>query len=208
MGFKNVSLAYGRNMRFYLCALLFCASLKLAVADVPVGTISAYAGASAPAGWLTCNGSSYSASTYPDLYAVLGVTTVPDLRGRFPLGGSSGFGTTGGVSSVTLTIDQIPSHFHSWPERIYGDGSSGWSYRISGGQINANVQLSQSVGGGQPHTNMPPYLVVNYIIKALPDTVVDESDLFEVILWGVKIKLWIMGVLCALICALCFFARR
>jgi hypothetical protein len=59
---------------------------------VPVGTIIAYAGASAPDGYLACDGGSFSASTYPKLYVLLGEAKTPDLRGYFVrgLGGASG----------------------------------------------------------------------------------------------------------------------
>lgn len=66
---------------------------------VPLGTIMPYAGASAPYGYLLCDGSEVERSKYPDLYDVigtrfngtatlsgLGTYRLPDLRGRFPLG--------------------------------------------------------------------------------------------------------------------------
>lgn len=66
-----------------------------------VGEVGLFARATAPAGWLACDGSSVSQSTYAALYAALGgdsspyghdATTfrVPDLRGRAPLGAGSG----------------------------------------------------------------------------------------------------------------------
>lgn len=65
----------------------------------PPGTIMAYLGTSAPAGWLLCDGASYQVTSYSNLFAVIGVScgnggglgsfNVPDLRGRF-LRGFSG----------------------------------------------------------------------------------------------------------------------
>ncbi|WAC19109.1 tail fiber protein [Luteolibacter sp. SL250] len=59
----------------------------------PPGTIIAYAGDTAPAGWLMCNGAAVSRSGYADLYSVVGnrfgygnnssTFNVPDFRGRF-----------------------------------------------------------------------------------------------------------------------------
>lgn len=49
----------------------------------PVGTVITYYGATAPAGYFACNGGSFSATTYPKLRAVLGKSTLPDLRGYF-----------------------------------------------------------------------------------------------------------------------------
>lgn len=80
----------------------------------PVGVIVPYAGTSAPAGWLKCDGSPVNRVTYSDLYAVVGTrygvgdgsTTfnVPDLRGRVPAGYDSTvsqFNTVGYKGGVT-----------------------------------------------------------------------------------------------------------
>ena len=60
------------------------------------GAIMAYAGASAPSGWLLCNGAAINRTTYATLFSIIGETygvgngnttfNLPDLRGRFPLG--------------------------------------------------------------------------------------------------------------------------
>lgn len=49
-------------------------ALERSLSDTPVGTIVGYAGASAPNGWLLCNGASYSTTAYPELFAVIGYT--------------------------------------------------------------------------------------------------------------------------------------
>ncbi len=55
-----------------------------------VGTILPYAGSSAPTGWLLCNGGSFSSTEYPQLYALLGLsTTLPDLRSKYLKGASN-----------------------------------------------------------------------------------------------------------------------
>lgn len=74
------------------------------------GMIQMYGGSSAPTGWLLCNGSAVSRSTYATLFAVIGTTygigdgsstfNVPDLRGRSPIG--AGTGTGGGASGSGL----------------------------------------------------------------------------------------------------------
>ena len=108
---------------------------------IPVGTISPYAGTSAPANWLLCDGSPVSRATYAALFAVTGTAygagdgsttfNVPDLRGRvlagkdnmggtaanrLTSGGSGITGTTlgaaGGAETHTLTTAQMPSHSH------------------------------------------------------------------------------------------------
>ena len=79
----------------------------------PVGTINAYAGATAPTGWLLCNGT--STSGYAALTALVGATT-PDMRGLFPIGktasstGSTLLGT-GGTNTIATT--NLPSHDHA-----------------------------------------------------------------------------------------------
>jgi hypothetical protein len=59
---------------------------------VPVGTIIAFYGSSAPSGYFACDGSSFNASQNNKLYAILGKSTTPDLRGCFlrGLGGAAG----------------------------------------------------------------------------------------------------------------------
>lgn len=103
------------------------------------GIISAYAGTSAPTGWLLCYGQAVSRTTYAALFAVLSTTygsgdgsttfNVPDLRGRAvagqdDMGGSSAnrltspingdtLGAAGGSESHTLTTAQLPAHGHN-----------------------------------------------------------------------------------------------
>ena len=79
-------------------------TLEGAPQAVPSGTIVAYGGTTAPAGWVFCDGTSYSGTnaTYAALYAALGTAyggqtttmafNVPDLRGRFVRGADDGSG--------------------------------------------------------------------------------------------------------------------
>lgn len=92
---------------------------------LPPGTVVPFGGVSAPNGWLLCDGSEISRSTYADLFAAIsthhgagnGSTTfnIPDLRQRFVLGkAASGtgsvLGTTGGSIDHTHTV---PAHYHA-----------------------------------------------------------------------------------------------
>lgn len=105
-------------------------------AIIPTGTITAYGGATAPTGWLLCDGAARSRTTYSALWDVLrngtasspfgngdGSTTfnIPNLQQRFPLGkATSGTGATlggtGGAIDHTHTVDAhthtINSHTH------------------------------------------------------------------------------------------------
>lgn len=87
-----------------------------------VGEITIYAGATAPPGWLVCDGSTISQATYPDLFAVLGTTygaagRLPNMRGRSPLGAGGNvfpdLGSTGGSATHTHTGNPLPAHDHT-----------------------------------------------------------------------------------------------
>jgi microcystin-dependent protein len=110
---------------------------------LPTGSITSFAGISAPTGWLLCFGQTLSRTTYSDLFAVLSTTyntggeagtdfRLPDLRGRVIAGqddmggisanrltGQSGgvdgdvMGGTGGLETHTLTSAQMPTHTHT-----------------------------------------------------------------------------------------------
>jgi microcystin-dependent protein/cytoskeletal protein CcmA (bactofilin family) len=86
-----------------------------------VGSITMFGGAAAPTGWLLCQGGSYAAAAYPELFAVIGTTfgggagnfNVPDLTQRFPYGKGvaaiPALGTTGGSATIT----DVPAHSHA-----------------------------------------------------------------------------------------------
>lgn len=107
--------------------------------STPSGSMSAFAGSSAPFGWLLCDGSVVSQSTYASLYAVIGATyntggegagnfRLPNLKGRVIVGYDSAdvdfdaLGETGGSKDVTLSINEMPTHNHD-----IGLGSSGFT---------------------------------------------------------------------------------
>jgi microcystin-dependent protein len=150
---------------------------------VPTGTVSMYAGTTAPTGYLICDGSAVSRTTYSALFTAIstvygngdGSTTfnLPDLRGRAPIGVGQGTGLTNrtlgaqtGTETVTLTEAQMPSHTHSLsPGQVVGTGSGGTSnYAPTGNNPQANTGIT-STGGGQAHPNMQPSIALNFIIK-------------------------------------------
>jgi len=153
-----------------------------AVSPNPVGSLQAYAGASAPTGWLLCDGTSYTTAAYPELYSVLGYTyggsgsnfNVPDLRGRMPIGPNSD-STTANTATRSIGTKggdtRMPSHNHDIQRSNVAASSTGIDtstvYRTLAG-TGATYTTTQSAGSGGGE-NMPPFLVTNYIIKALPD---------------------------------------
>jgi microcystin-dependent protein len=99
------------------------------VSQMPTGIIVPYGAPTPPAGWLACNGSAVSRTTYAALFSIIstnwgagdGSTTfnLPDLRGRFPIGtgqqsGHTNFAlaATGGEENHTLTIAELAAHAH------------------------------------------------------------------------------------------------
>jgi len=152
-----------------------------ALDGTPPGAILAFGGTTAPSGFLLCDGGSYNISDYPNLYSAIGIvwgsgalpgTTfqVPDLRSKFPLGAGQGglqgvplssrsLAQTGGEENHKLTILEMPSHTHNY-SGAYGTGTSG-----RGPDGASPSTATTSAGGDQPHNTMPPYAVVNYIIK-------------------------------------------
>jgi hypothetical protein len=87
---------------------------------VPTGGMMMWGTASAPTGYLLCNGAAVSRSTYSALFAVLGTTygsgdgsttfNLPDFRDRFPVGAGTTYSanSTGGSANATLV-----SHTHT-----------------------------------------------------------------------------------------------
>jgi microcystin-dependent protein len=77
------------------------------VGGVPAGSLTMYAGATAPSGWLLCNGASVSRATYSTLFGIVGSTygggdgsstfNLPDFRGRAPIGAGTGAGSSTGA---------------------------------------------------------------------------------------------------------------
>jgi microcystin-dependent protein len=153
-----------------------------------VGEIKIFAGNFAPAGWMFCEGQLLPIAENDTLFVLLGTTYggdgqetfgLPDLRGRLPMHQGNGFilAETGGVEEVTLTTSQIPSHRHAL---LASNGTATGS--APNGMLPANTQAAtyfnladnpatmspQSIapaGGSQPHTNVQPYLCVNFIIS-------------------------------------------
>jgi len=112
---------------------------------------------------------------------------LPNLQGLAPMGQGNGagltprvMGETGGEAAVTLLQTQIPPHTHAaqagaasnaqtpGPTTVFGDGGRGraeaYAPALNTGQALMSAKAVGTAGGSQPHNNLPPYLVSNFVI--------------------------------------------
>jgi microcystin-dependent protein len=192
------------------------AQLDTALAQllVPTGSMTATACATAPSGWLLCDGTSYLRTDLPDLFTAIGTNygsvdgthfNVPDLRGRVPVGvdgaanrldandaladaggeekhvltaaesGTNGSATTktdgGGANAISNGQMGYGGATAGWisgtepPFVIYGAGSTEFGVHLGGYKIPNHAHGLQARSADSAHNNMPPYQIVNWIIK-------------------------------------------
>lgn len=163
-------------------------TLNVKVTDtLPVGTIMPYAGATIPSNYMKCEGQELSRIEYDILFSAIGTTygagdgtttfNLPNLKGRIITGVDSNdtdfdvLGETGGEKTHTLTVDEMPSHYHGIRDTIDMNTLAGQnrSVVVGGGETwnPGDPALSNNTGDNQPHNNLQPYIVLNYIIKVL-----------------------------------------
>ena len=143
----------------------------------------------APRGWALCNGQLLPINQNQALFSLNGTTwggdgrvnfALPNLQGRVPIHFGAGFsmGQAGGAESHTLTQTELPAHTHqvvastnpaSLPSpvgnllaqtasNLYANGVAGVNAALNAANI------TNSPGGSQPHTNMQPFLTINFCI--------------------------------------------
>jgi microcystin-dependent protein len=145
----------------------------------------------APTGWALCNGQLMPISQNTALFSLLGTqyggdgkTTfaLPNLQGRVPIHAGQGPGLTdraigesGGAATVTLTAAEMPSHSHaiattSAPADRSNPASSRFAapadsvYTAQAANTATHPSTVGSDGGNQPHNNLQPFLVLNFVI--------------------------------------------
>lgn len=159
----------------------------------PAGTILPYAGDSAPAGWLLCNGASISRTTYATLYSVVANRfgsvdgssfNVPDFRGRFLRGRDGGAGrdpdrnartamnTGGSVGDLVGSIqgDDTRSHTHGYNDIYHSEGGGSVTVPSNRGSgdtdsDNRGYDLGRTSNSTGGNETRPLNANVNYIIK-------------------------------------------
>ncbi len=177
------------------------------MSDPFIAEIIMFGGNFAPRGWALCDGQLLSISQNTALFSLLGTTYggdgrttfgLPDLRGRVAMHPGSGpglstrrLGEKSGVETVTLNINQIPSHQHNTTVTGTGtaqgtdtQGDNGFTGGNTWAHVGANLYkdatpnvamkagnvvldltvTNPNAGSGRNHTNLQPYLCVNFII--------------------------------------------
>lgn len=145
-------------------------------AIVPVGLI-AYCRGPVPNGWLWMDGSAFDTARYGQLFAHLGIGTLPDGGGRVAVGLEAAgtfavIGATGGVETVTLTAAQsgVPAHTHPPSSSNFGLSNAA-GVAAAGAAVSAVTAVSTVTGANVAanasagHTNLQPYIVLTPIIK-------------------------------------------
>ncbi len=140
----------------------------------------------APKAWAQCNGQFLPINQNQPLFALLGTTyggngqttfALPNLQGKTPISFGSGFtlGQTGGEQAHTLTIQELPTHLHTFngttvnadtpvpTADLFGTVSNVYT-PVSGNLTTLLPATVANVGGSQAHPNMQPYLTLNFCI--------------------------------------------
>jgi len=163
------------------------------MADPFVAEIRIFGFNFAPTGWAFCDGQLMPIAQNTALFSLLGTTyggdgksifALPDLQGSAPMHPDQGpglslhdLGETGGSETVTLLQSEIPAHSHTMraatqdpadvklvnPNASFGLSQEGPLYQDTQNATLA-AQALPPTGGSLPHTNMMPYLVLNFCI--------------------------------------------
>jgi microcystin-dependent protein len=145
----------------------------------------------APKGWALADGQLLPINQNQALFSLLGTTyggdgrvnfALPNFRGRVPMHQGAGFtlGQVGGETAHTVILSEMPTHLHTVTADTTTAPASGGNVpnatkrlaasagtNLYGGPANLvamNAGVIPAVGGSQPHENMSPYLVLNFVI--------------------------------------------
>jgi microcystin-dependent protein len=156
-----------------------------------IAEVRIFAGNFAPRGWAFCDRQLLPIAQNTALFSLIGTTyggdgrtttALADMQGRVPMHPgrvpgltSPRLGQKTGVEEVTLTLNEIPAHSHSW----FGTTEDGDSsepagnlyakagediYAESGNVISMSDNATSNTGGGEAHNNVQPFISLNFII--------------------------------------------
>ena len=161
----------------------------------PVGTIKLWPSLTVPAGWAICDGRYLMDTENPELFSLIGTTyggtnatapdglehvffKIPSIGTRFVLGydatGGVTVGQTGGSATFSILPENLPAHKHDISGISGGDdNNNNNTVRFAGGDKDQsetgfffnNTSACQETGDGEPVYNLPPYIILPYIIK-------------------------------------------
>lgn len=140
----------------------------------------------APKGWALANGQLLPINQNQALFSLLGTTyggngqtnfALPNLRGQTPMHVGEGhvLGEKGGTESVTVNLQQLPTHTHAFNANTgVGNATVPTGAVLAKAPANAYAPpanlvallpgTSLNTGGSQPHNNLQPYLVLSFCI--------------------------------------------
>ena len=180
----------------YSCNYIETAVMNAVNNLLPIGSIIEYGGTTAPEGWLLCDGSAVSRTTYASLFSTIGTSfgtgdgsttfNIPNKKGKVGVGLDSTdtnfntIGKTGGSKEHYHNLDDN----NSYAKLTMFSGNSEVGYYELGGktQWQSNFGATLSSVGGRTHTSiygvalggytangssLQPYITLNYIIKAI-----------------------------------------
>jgi microcystin-dependent protein len=139
-----------------------------------------------PQGWALCNGQLLPINQNQALFSLLGTTfggdgrvnfALPDLRGRAPIhfGATHTLGERGGEQAHTLATAELPAHTHVLsgsnnagdtpvPTNAFLAAPAQQLYEAPSALTTLQPATVASVGGGQAHLNMQPFLTLSFCI--------------------------------------------
>ena len=145
----------------------------------------------APKGWAQCNGQLLPINQNQALFSLLGTTYggdgrvnfgLPDMRGRSPthVGNGRTLGQRGGEADHTLSRNELPGHSHALSASSDGANTNLPAAALPAGKPRGGVNryaaagssdtalhaasITAAPGGGQAHSNLQPYLALNFVI--------------------------------------------
>lgn len=126
-----------------------------------------------PMGWLMLDGSSILAADYPELAAVVPEDwlsgddiILPNVADSFIVGAGNLYdlGTEGGETNHLLTVDEMPSHSHTYQPPALNLDIEGPGVPDAGATVLGPISNTGSSGGDEGHNNIPPYLALNVAV--------------------------------------------